>query len=157
MGQFLKIIAIGWVALMIAVLANKYLEPSSARDMAAYQAKYEELNNKEQITEQDKQELDALFQRLNAMENIKADLIEVIIKYGLFFALFIPLTIWVARSIRLDTNHILIAAALIFTAFIVMKSVVSGAIFATTFVIAGTAFSKHPPPRQDSDQHNMPE
>ncbi|HFC29570.1 MAG TPA: hypothetical protein ENJ44_00855 [Oceanospirillales bacterium] len=142
MNQYLKVLLVGLVTWGVAVVSSNLLLPQSAIAKAEYEAKYNELKSKGEITKEDKDQLEVLFRTLNSEENIKNDLISIGIKYGLFFLLLIPLIIWAAKNINLENNGVIASSALIFLSFILVGLAVIGGIFAALFCIAGVAFKK---------------
>ncbi len=142
MNQYLKVLLVGLVAWGVAVVSSDLLLPQSAIAKAEYEAKYNELKSKGEITKEDKDQLEVLFRALNSEKNIKNDLISIGIKYGLFFLLLIPLIIWVAKNINLENNGVIASSALIFLSFILAGLAVVGGIFAALFCIVGIAFKK---------------
>jgi len=134
---YLKVFAIAAVALMISFNSATLLEPSNAPLMAEYQQKLSELKAKPDATEQEMAELEAMFRQINSAKNIEAELKELVIKNGIFYALLFPLTLLAALKLTMSNNGVLASAALIFLAFILGGFVISGALFGAVFAMAG--------------------
>lgn len=147
----IKIFLVAWVAVILALLVNKYLLPASASTMAEYQALRAELATQAEITEQQQQRLETLFLQLNRSDNIKQDVLGFVAKNVLFFLLMVPLTFWLARNSGFDNNAVLISAALIFMPFIMVAFFITGAVLASAFVLGGIAFRKSPVLAADSE------
>lgn len=142
MNQYLKVLLVGLVAWGGAVVSSHLLLPQSAIAKAEYEVKYNELKSKDEITKEDKDQLEVLFRALNSEENIKNDLMSIGIKYGAFFLLLIPVIIWVARNINMENNAVIASSGLIFLSFILVGSAVIGGVFAALFCVVGIAFKK---------------
>ncbi len=142
MNQYIKVFFVCLAAFAIAIASGNFLMPQSAIVKAEYEAKYNELKSKSEITAADKKELDELFQQLNAKSNIKDDMIAIAVKYSLFLLLMIPLIIFVGRSINLSSTAIIASSGLIFLSFILAGLAVIGGLFATLFCISGISFRK---------------
>lgn len=142
MHDNVKILVIALLAGMLAVASSKVLQPSNAALMQDYRNEYQMLSQQSEITSEEKQRLETLFKEINAEQNVKAELMEIIVRHALLFLVLAPLAAWSARASRLNNNRILAGAALIFAAYIIVGLVVVGALFASIFVLAGIVFRK---------------
>jgi len=149
--KFIKILLVAWVAMMLALLVNKYLLPASASTMEEYQALRGELASQTEVTEEQRQHLEALFLQLNRTDNIKQDVLGFVVKNVIFFLTMVPLTFWLARNSGFDNNAVLLSAALIFVPFIMVAFFITGAVLASAFVLGGIAFRKSPVLLDDSE------
>lgn len=142
MKTYLKIAAVALCALVIAMIASRYVQLSSTEALREYEQKYQELSAKPNVTEAEKQELDALFKELNSAKNIKADMIDFAIKYSTLFLALIPLTVHAAKQLRLEDSPMFAASGLIFLSFILAGLLVTGAILGSLFFIASVTYRK---------------
>lgn len=142
MKTYLKIAAVTLCAFIIAMIASRYVQLSSTEALHEYERKYQELSTKPDITETEKRALDILFKKLNSAENIKADLIDFVIKYSTLSLALIPLTIYAAKQLRLEDNPMFAASGLIFLAFILAGLMVPGAVLGSLFFIASVTYRK---------------
>lgn len=142
MNPYLKVIIVAFCTFVIAMLAGKYVQLSSTEALHLYQQKYQELSNKIDVTKEEKLELDSLFKKLNSAENIKADLINFIVKYSTLFLVLVPLTIIAAKQLKLEDGPMFAASGLIFLAFIISGLMVTGAIIGSLFFIVSATCKK---------------
>lgn len=142
MKQSLKITLIALAGAVLAIISNPLLQPSNARAKLEYQRMYQELSKQPEVSAQEKQRLDTLFRQINAKENVQRELLELIVRNGVFFLIVAPLAALTARRSRLDNNGVLAAAGLVFMVFIVAGQAVHGALYATVFVLFGIVFKR---------------
>ncbi len=157
MKQSLKIALIVLVGVVLAIVSNPLLQPSNARAKLEYQRMYQELSKQQEVTEQDKQRLDALFREVNAKENVQRELLEFIVRNVGFFLIVAPLAALTARRSKLDSNGVFAAAGLVFLAFIVVGQAVHGALYATVFALFGIAFKRGGDRPPENERPQMPD
>ncbi len=134
---YLKVFVITAIALLISLVSVKLLEPSNAPVMVEYKQKLDELKANPNATAEDKAEIDAMFRHINSKESIQAELIEIVVKNGIFYLLTIPLAWFVARKVSMNNNGVLSAAALMALMFMVCGMVITGALLGAIFAITG--------------------
>ena len=142
MKPYLKIAAVTLGAFVIAVIASHYLPSASTLALRQYEHKYHEVNGKDVVSEAERRELEVLFREVNSVDNIKADLIEIAIKYAALFLVLVPLAIYGAKQLELEDNPTFAAAGLIFLAFILSGLMATGAIIGSIFFIASVTYRK---------------
>lgn len=142
MKTYLKVVFVTLAALLIALIASRYVQLSSAPTLRQYELKYQELSHKSAVTEAERRELETLFRELNSAKNIKADLIGFGVKYSTLFLVLVPLTLYAAKWLRLEEGPMFATSGLIFLAFILSGLMVVGAIIGTLFFMASVAASK---------------
>lgn len=157
MNQSLKITLIALAGAVLAIISNPLLQPSSARAKLEYQRLYQELSKQPEVSAQEKQRLDTLFRQINAKENVQRELLELIVRNGVFFLIVAPLAALTARRSRLDNNGVLAAAGLVFMAFIVAGQAVHGALYATVFVLFGIVFRRSCDSLPEADRQPPPD
>ena len=137
---------------MLALLVSKYMLPGSGPAMVEYKNLQAEISKTAEPTLEQFQRRDALFLELNSASNIKQDIIGYVVKNVVFFITILPLMFVVARYSGLESNTVLLTAALIFIPFIFVKFFITGAILASSFVLGGIAFRKQPKLAEGVDQ-----
>lgn len=142
MNNYLKVVAVAIVAILLAVVASRLLQSSSDELLNAYETKYQSLAGKQMVSDAERAELDALFKELNSTQRIQSDLLEFAVRHALLFLLFIPITLYGAKSLALDDAPMYLASALIFLAFILADLMVAGAIMGALFFIASASYSR---------------
>ena len=140
---------------MTAFLVSIYLLPASASAMVEYQALQAQIANQAEPTAEQRERRETLFLELNSAENIKQDVMGYVVKNVVFFVLMLPLCFMLARYSGLDTNGILLVAALFFIPFIVVKFFITGAVLASSLVIGGIAFRKQPDMAEAAPESNQ--
>ncbi len=104
--------------------------------MREYDALYQTLKHKQNVTAADKEKLETLFRQINSAKNIKSALFQDIAKHTIFFILLIPTLIFGGRRAKLSKDGSLYASGIIFFAFILSGAVIIGAIAGSLFFFA---------------------
>lgn len=135
MQDKLKIVMVTLFALVFALVAQLALQPPQAQEKQRYQQVYEQMHAKAELTEADKQQLETMFREINDGNNIKSAMIETAIRFGAFYLVLIPLTLWGAFKLTMSKEHVLVSAGLVFLVFILAGSPITGGITAALFVL----------------------
>ncbi len=135
MTEQIKLIIVALIAVLFAFAAHQLLQSDASDAMQEYETLHQSLSQKEQVTTEERQQLEQLFRKINSEANIKAALKETLIRYSLFLIVLVPTVIIGARIANFKQDYNLYAAGIIFVAFILSGSVIIGAIMGTLFFI----------------------
>ncbi len=136
MKQIYKLILITIISGLFSYSSSLFLQETSSNTMREYDALYQSLKHKQNVSAEEKEKLEVLFKQINSAKNIKSALIQDITKHIVFFILLIPTLIFGGRHARLNKDGSLYASGIIFFTFILSGAVIIGAIAGSLFFFA---------------------
>lgn len=142
MNTSIKVILICLLASAFAFSAPKVFFTEGDQVKIEYEDFYKKIIAKEEPSDADKKQLEAMFLKINAATNIQAEVIDKAIRYALFLGVLLPLMFIIGRKVNLSREGVFAVCGVTFAAFIVAGSILIGALAATLFFIASQSKSK---------------